>query len=244
MNDFAATLRFALHLLGDSSQRRHFMRWLTSRCCKNYSFKKRLPWLTFDAIDYLDRMNLKGARVFEYGSGCSTLYWQRRGADFVSIEHDPAWYEKMRSHFDPTCFVDYRLVPVDPEIYDEPWNPADPDACSTDWRSLRGRTFRTYVSSIDSFDDGYFDVILIDGRSRPSCMKHSIPKLKAGGIMILDNADREHYYRETKPLLTGWEILALRGVDPMGSQYSRTDILKKPGGTTTNGDSCRDSVKH
>lgn len=221
-------LRFALHLLRDPSQRRHLIRWLASRYCKDYSFRKKLPWLTFDAIEHLDRMKLEGCRVFEYGSGCSTLYWQGRGAECVSIEHDPAWYNKMRRHLDPAWSIDYRLAPVDPEVYDEPWNPADPDACATNWRSLRGRTFRAYVSSIDSFDDGYFDVILIDGRSRPSCLKHSIPKLKAGGIVILDNADREHYYRETKSMLAGWDVLTFSGAAPMERQYNRTDILRKP----------------
>jgi len=57
-----------------------------------------LPWFTYPAIEYLAQLDLDGARVFEYGSGNSSLFWARRGALVWSVEHDSAWYEEMSRH--------------------------------------------------------------------------------------------------------------------------------------------------
>lgn len=54
-----------------------------------------IPWYTYPAIEYFNQMDAKGLRVFEYGSGNSSLYWAHKGAEVWSVEHDPAWYESM-----------------------------------------------------------------------------------------------------------------------------------------------------
>jgi hypothetical protein len=54
-------------------------------------------------------------------------------------------------------------------------------------------TFKSYACYIDKFEDGYFDIVLIDGRARPSCLKHAVSKVKKGGLLILDNAERKYY---------------------------------------------------
>ncbi len=37
-----------------------------------------VPWLSMPAIHFLNSLNLRGARVFEFGSGNSTQYWANR----------------------------------------------------------------------------------------------------------------------------------------------------------------------
>lgn len=54
-----------------------------------------IPWYTYPAIEYFNQLDAKGLRVFEYGSGNSSLYWARKGADVWSVEHDPGWCETM-----------------------------------------------------------------------------------------------------------------------------------------------------
>src|SRR2546430_9982143 len=49
------------------------------------------PWMTFAAIRFLDRLLTKEMRVFEYGSGGSSLFFSRRVREVVSVEHDGAW---------------------------------------------------------------------------------------------------------------------------------------------------------
>ncbi|WP_377295841.1 hypothetical protein [Rhizobium sp. SGZ-381] len=54
-----------------------------------------IPWYTYPAIEYFNQWDARNLRVFEYGSGHSSLYWSRRGAEVWSVEHDPEWYENM-----------------------------------------------------------------------------------------------------------------------------------------------------
>jgi hypothetical protein len=56
-----------------------------------------LPWYTFPAIDYLSGLDFSGKRVFEYGSGQSTLWWSERCRDLTSVEHDRDFYNRMNS---------------------------------------------------------------------------------------------------------------------------------------------------
>ena len=56
-----------------------------------------IPWLTGPAIDYLDSLELAGARVFEFGMGASTAYWARRGCSVTGVEMDPSWHSKVES---------------------------------------------------------------------------------------------------------------------------------------------------
>jgi FkbM family methyltransferase len=51
-----------------------------------------LPWLTYPAIDYLEQLDLKNRRVFEYGSGYGPRYFAERCSEVVSVESDPQWY--------------------------------------------------------------------------------------------------------------------------------------------------------
>ncbi len=57
-----------------------------------------VPWYTYPAIEYLNQLDASGLRIFEYGSGNSSLYWARKGANVWCVEHDPHWYERMRQN--------------------------------------------------------------------------------------------------------------------------------------------------
>jgi hypothetical protein len=56
-----------------------------------------LPWYTFPAVDYLDGLDLSDKRVFEYGSGQSTLWWAERCKELTSVEHDRKFFDGMNS---------------------------------------------------------------------------------------------------------------------------------------------------
>ena len=56
-----------------------------------------LPWYTYPAIEYFNQLDVSGLNIFEYGSGNSSLYWAHKGANVWSVEHDPVWYETMRT---------------------------------------------------------------------------------------------------------------------------------------------------
>lgn len=58
---------------------------------------REIPWFTYPAIEYLSQLDFSGKTVFEFGSGNSSVFWSRRAARVVSVEHDRAWHARMRA---------------------------------------------------------------------------------------------------------------------------------------------------
>mgnify|MGYP002282580474 CR=1 FL=1 len=50
-----------------------------------------------------------------------------------------------------------------------------------------------YNTQLCHLDKESRDLILVDGRARPECLFMSLDKLKSGGLMVLDNSERERY---------------------------------------------------
>ena len=150
--------------------------------------KLDLPWWTFDAIEEVDAFlkNRPNARVFEYGSGASTIWLARRAASVISIEHDPSWFpivkEKLTGRF-PN--VDLRLVPADATAHGD----AQYVSVKPGWK---GRSFHDYVHAIDA-ESGSFDVIVVDGRARVACLAHAASRLAPDGLLVFDNTHRPAY---------------------------------------------------
>ncbi len=214
---------FILHLLCCHTQRKHFFRWIKSSQ-PDYLLDHPSPWLTFDAIEFLKPRLREGMRVFEYSSGGSTLFWLRYGALCVSIEHNPNWYKLMHHRLNGIEKVDYRLVLPEPAEDKQARDIADPNLyLSEDGLSL-GYNFRDYVCQIDPFPDSYFDIVSIDGRARPSCIMHSATKVKMGGMLILDNAERKYYFAKTNDYLGNYEKKEFLGVGPVCGNMWKTDI--------------------
>jgi hypothetical protein len=47
-----------------------------------------IPWISYAAIDFLERRIPGDAEVFEYGAGNGTLWWAERVARVDAVEHD------------------------------------------------------------------------------------------------------------------------------------------------------------
>ena len=198
---------------------------------EGYMLDAPTPWLAFDAIDFIAGRLSPQWNIFEYGSGGSTLYWLKRGAELVSIEHEAEWYSLVNGRVRPGSCLDYRLV--QPELgrscAPTPDIIADPDCYASNDPLFLSQNFRRYVSQIDEFPDQTFDMVIVDGRARPSCLKHSTPKVKMGGLLVLDNSDREYYLRATRSLLTGFLEHRFRGLGPGLPLYlqTQTSVFEK-----------------
>jgi len=84
------------------------------------------------------------------------------------------------------------VKPEDVGNYSERDHDKPDDYISSDAR-YQGQAFVNYAKSIDPYPDAYFDIVLIDGRARPSCVAHAQHKVKVGGYLILDNSERDEY---------------------------------------------------
>jgi len=103
------------------------------------------------------------SRCVEFGSGMSTPWLARRCASLLSVECDLGWYEKVSALLrrESITNVDHQL-----------------------------RDFDVYESLPDAPADGY-DFILVDGHKRDACMATALAHVKKGGVIYLDNSDKD-----------------------------------------------------
>lgn len=168
-------------------------------------------------------------RVFEYGSGGSTLFWISRVQEVISVEHDNSWYLIMKKQRDEQAAQNFKYIlaePIDDQDFAEKHFENPDDYISSD-SSYIGKNFEQYVKSIDSYPDNYFDIIVVDGRARPSCIKHSIPKLNKNGWLIVDNSERKYYFAPFAFDKSSWKISKFAGPVPYTRDFSETSFLKK-----------------
>lgn len=167
-----------------------------------------LPWLTRDAIVALDSLLWPSDIGIEFGSGRSTVWLASRIRHLVSIERRPNWYGKVSEEIAKKKLtnVDYRLVgSIEGDIPD----------------------YKTYLMAIDEARHESLDFALIDDIYRDECILRVIPKIRAGGFLILDNVNwhlpcnsrapdtrrigegpsPEGSWREVHRQISGWRVL-------------------------------------
>ena len=128
-----------------------------------------LPWwnvaATREIADFLKAR--PAARVFEYGSGASTVWLARRAGEVVTVEHDEAWLRRFERQTGghPNVTLLHRAIGEGPQAY---------------------------VGAIEEVG-GQFDLIVVDGRHRAACLAQAIPHLARGGIVLFDDSGRPRY---------------------------------------------------
>ena len=145
-----------------------------------------LAWWTFDALDRVSAFLAErpAARVFEYGSGASTVWLAQRSTSLLSVEHDPAWHALVRDRLGDRGNTTLLLRP--------PERPARETAYGSGKPGWTDCDFRSYVAEIDCHETD-FDLIVIDGRARAACLGHAIDRLAPGGMIVFDNSARGRY---------------------------------------------------
>ena len=179
------------------------------------------PWLPKDTIELLTSLLRSGDRCIEWGSGRSTPWLGKRVGRLVSAEHDPVWYDRVREMLaaDGLDRDSVRLLSIEPK--------GDPSTSP-------------YVRVIDEFPDGELDVAYVDGEHRSACALAAIPKLTAGGLLIVDDAhgvldhasSSPHSRYRRGPLDADWErvaaLLSRWRLIWISDGYSDTAIYFKP----------------
>ena len=122
-----------------------------------------IPWYTYPSIRFLEPRIPTDAVVFEYGSGQSTLWWAKRTAKVVSVEHNREWADRLR-----------RRLPDKAEVL---FHDAQSDA---------------YVQAANRYG-GRYDIVVIDGRRRVKSVMNCLDGLSERGVIIWDNSEREYY---------------------------------------------------
>ena len=120
---------------------------------------KPIPSYTYPAIEFIENKIDSDFRIFEYGSGNSSLWWSERVTQVISIESDANWFGYIKEN-----------MPSNVELY----------LIEDDLK---------YASAINQYEDHSFDVIIVDGSNRNQCAEFAISKVKNQGFIIFDNTD-------------------------------------------------------
>lgn len=178
-----------------------------------------VPWWTYRATSEVERFLARlggGARVFEFGSGASTVWLARRSAKVVSVEHHAGFAAVVRRELaarDLDSRVELLLVePVHSE------RPATPSRR----RNERDTDFTDYAATIGRVG-GEFDLISVDGRARAACLAAALPHLAEGGVVVFDDSQRPRYREALER--SGLAVHRHRGLAPSLPYPRETSVL-------------------
>jgi len=133
------------------------------------------PWLTPASVEYLERHLTSDMVGIEWGSGRSTAWYARRIKRLTSVEHHAGWHHDVQSGLRDAHLsnVDYRLVPLDHPESEGTVPVYDP--------------IPRYVAVIDDIGADPLDFVVVDGHYRQACVRAVMPKLRPGGLLLIDD---------------------------------------------------------
>lgn len=164
------------------------------------SERKPIPWFTYSFIDFMQDRLTKEQRVFEFGSGNSTVFFAEKCQSIHSIEHHQEWYQLG--------------VSQKPENAELTFIELDKDG--------------KYCRAAKDTEKTY-DIVIIDGRDRVNCCKQSVEALSLQGVIILDDSERTKY-QEARDILKnqGFKELLFSGISPGYFYRKATSLFYRP----------------
>ncbi len=101
-----------------------------------------IPWMNYPVINILKERLNKNLSLFEFGSGYSTLFYEKLVRDVTSVEYDRDWFYLIKEKTSENVSLLHREKDID----------------------------GIYCRAIGEFDKK-FDVVIVDGRDRVNCVK-------------------------------------------------------------------------
>ena len=168
------------------------------------AFQRRhpeVPVMVANAVLILDSWLRPTDRGLEWGSGRSTSWLASRVGHLVTVEHDPGWHAQVSRELEArglAAKVDYRLVEAPRDQMAEPLE-------------------HPYAAIADRIEDDTLDLAVIDGQMRLRCMEKALAKLKPGGLLVLDGANR---YLPNR-FESGFTTVQLARSEPLNQDWQR-----------------------
>lgn len=208
----------------DKARWAHWLRSLTAIHDLDGLVALDVPWWTYDAIDEVQAFlaSRPAPKVFEYGSGASTVWLARRAAEVTSVEHHRGWHGQMTEVIGKV----QGIAPVSLRLVEPDQNPVDDGFYRSRKAGQKGQTFRDYARAIEADPDALYDLIVIDGRARTACLSHAIDRLAPGGMIVFDNTHRARYRRAIEA--SGLSARVLGGLTPSLPYKDETTLITRP----------------
>jgi hypothetical protein len=125
------------------------------------------PWLTHPALEEIQKWNLDGLSVLEYGAGLSTLWWASKCKEVYSIEANQDWFLRINEIKPANVGLSYR-----------PCNEGDQSKIE-------------FYTSIP--EDFIPDIVVVDGILRYECIQKALT-LPRPLTLIVDNWQQDQVF--------------------------------------------------
>lgn len=203
-------------------QLRHFSGWAESFTAPDFFLERGHPWLPFDLVEWLEQYLEPDMSVWEFGSGGSTLFFARRAGDVIAVEHDPEWARRVRDLLTSEELDCVAFHVVEPHSF-------DPGSFGSGKTPYKEMSFEKYVRTVEEAEDNSLDCLVVDGRARSACVRHGREKVKNGGVLILDDVQRERYQSVVEKLSRDWgDPEIFQGLTPGARGPRPTALFHKP----------------
>jgi SAM-dependent methyltransferase len=185
----------------------YISRCLAHNLAKSTPLDLELPWFSYAAIDFLQAFLKPHMTVCEYGSGGSTIFFARRVKRVFSIEDNQQWFDLVSQRIAQKSLsnVTLKFVPFD-------------------FKNPVGFENSEYLHAMP---DERFDIIVVDGseewtQSRPICFEKAQKRIKAGGIIVVDDSWR---YPDLRLRNTANNHKVFQSVGPCRPGVTSTDVF-------------------
>jgi predicted O-methyltransferase YrrM len=155
------------------------------------------PWLAPEAIRFLETYLKVSDIGLEFGSGGSTIWFAERVKHLTSVEHNREWYARITRRLEEKNVTNTVYLFV---------SKASGNA---------GGANSDYVKVTEKIPGASLDFVLVDGTYRAQCVLHSLPLLKPGGMLIIDNVNK---YLPSKSIAPNSRSLAAGAADTEWNQ--------------------------
>ena len=150
-----------------------------------------LPWYVKPCLDEILSMDFKNWEVFEWGGGCSTVWYSFNCKSVDTLEDSQSWTNEISDYLISNNKNNFSMKVISvPQSANQP-HPNQEE-------------YLNYISTLNK----KWDCIVVDGSYRNDALKISENYVKPGGIIIFDN-----YRQDT----SGYPVLF--NEDYMNSKY-------------------------
>ncbi len=164
-----------------------------------------VPWMTYEAIDFLKKNINKNHDIFEFGSGASTLFFSRMAGSITSLESNKRWFEiiadksaNMWSSLQkqPSPEGKYKAQLSDENNKEDIKNISihnHHNCANINLYLMNDALTNDDYQNFPNILNKKFDFIIVDSLKRFECVRNCLTALKPSGCLILDDSERKNY---------------------------------------------------
>ena len=214
--------------------------WIETKVTNTSFFRgEYYPWITFPAIDFLEKLALSGVAVVEFGAGASTAYFAKRSKKVTSYEFDSAYYNEIRAlsidfpnteifNYDPSKEENVSEDALLPKFEEDKQLVScldeDLSRFGIDAKLILQTEF--YLSALKNISGA--DLIFIDGGPRNLALVLAARFANESAIVVVDNSE-QNYIKLGIDILSsaGYHEIPFAGLGPLNPYKSQTSFFVK-----------------